>query len=229
MEIQVQLPDAEFLAGVLIARGVGVAPSPPALARQIDELLSQRAGEAFPPPPLKEAIRDMLRKGGYRPAGRSKPASEYLAQAAREGRFPRINNLVDSINLLSLKSGLPISLLDLGAVGQAAQIRYGRDGERYVFNAGGQEIDLAGLVCICRAEGGADMFGIPLGTPIKDSMAGKVNDHTTSVLAVIYGSSRVVDQPAMEVLLAELGRLLEEHGEAHEIERHVLRGGADAG
>src|SRR3712207_7695492 len=50
------------------------------------------------------ALPILLRNGGFRPSGRNKPASEYLAQAAREGRFPRINNLVDVNNLVSLRS-----------------------------------------------------------------------------------------------------------------------------
>jgi len=93
-------------------------------------------------------VRGLLRRGGFKPSGRNKPASEYLAQAAREGRFPRINNLVDVNNLISLESGLPISLLDLAAVGERAEIRYGAPGEKYVFNSGGQEIELAGLICV---------------------------------------------------------------------------------
>ena len=77
---------------------------------------AQRATEDFPPPHVKEPIRALLPRGGFKPAGRNKPASEYLAQAAREARFPRINNCVYINNLLSLESGLPISLLDLAAL-----------------------------------------------------------------------------------------------------------------
>ena len=36
-------------------------------------------------------VRDLLRHGGFKPAGRSKPASEYLAAAFAEDRFPRIS------------------------------------------------------------------------------------------------------------------------------------------
>ena len=118
MRVSVTLHDPEFLAGVVLARGVKVGPSPESLIRLLDEATAQPT----PDEPMKDPVRAMLRRGGFKPSGRNKPASEYLAQAAREGRFPRINNLVDVINLLSLESGLPISLLDLAAIGDQTDI-----------------------------------------------------------------------------------------------------------
>ena len=47
----------------------------------------------------KAAVRDLLRAGGYKPSGRSKPASEYLAAAYAKQAFPRINALVDACNV----------------------------------------------------------------------------------------------------------------------------------
>jgi DNA/RNA-binding domain of Phe-tRNA-synthetase-like protein len=223
MEIHVRLDDAELLAGAVAARGVSVTPAAAELARQIDELLARRAGEDFPPTAVKEAIRGLLRRRGFKPAGRNKPASEYLAQAAREGRFPRINNLVDINNLLSLDSGLPISLLDLEAVGSSAELRYGQAGERYIFNSAGQEIDVQGLICVCRADSGG-LASIPLGNPIKDSMAGKLKAHTTGVLGIVYGSTKVIDETAMGELLTRFAQLLKEFGGAGEAEWRVVRG-----
>src|SRR6476661_745753 len=61
---------------------------------------------------VRAEVRQLLRHGGFKPAGRSKPASEYLHAAAAEARFPRINAAVDTCNVVSLCSGLPISLVD---------------------------------------------------------------------------------------------------------------------
>ncbi len=33
---------------------------------------------------VRSAVRDLIRHGGFKPTGRSKPASEYLLKAARE-------------------------------------------------------------------------------------------------------------------------------------------------
>ena len=40
---------------------------------------------------VRSAVRDLLRHGGFKPTGRSKPASEYLLRAAREERLTSIN------------------------------------------------------------------------------------------------------------------------------------------
>src|SRR5437763_2915545 len=51
---------------------------------------------------VREAVRAMLRHGGFRPAGRSKPASEYLLKAAADGQLQAINAAVDICNAVSL-------------------------------------------------------------------------------------------------------------------------------
>src|SRR5688572_5426847 len=87
---------------------------------------------------VRTAVRDLLRHGGFKPAGRSKPASEYLAAAFAEDRFPRINALVDTCNVVSLHSGLPISLVDVDKLEGALAIRVAPPGTTYVFNPTGQ-------------------------------------------------------------------------------------------
>ena len=63
---------------------------------------------------IKTQIRDLLRHGGFKPSGRSKPASEYLVSAVQKGRLDTINPAVDCCNVASLHSGLPISVVDIG-------------------------------------------------------------------------------------------------------------------
>ena len=219
MRIDVRLGDADFVAGVVVARGVRVAEAPAELAARLDELVARRARAEFPPPAVKEAVREMLRRGGFKPSGRNKPASEYLAQAAREGRFPRINNLVDVNNLVSLESGLPVSLLELAALGERGDIRYGREGESYVFNPAGQAIDLTGLVCVCRVEGETS---VPVGNPIKDSMVGKLKENTSGVVGVIYASRQAIDAARLGALAEEFAGLLRTHGRAESVESRVI-------
>src|SRR5690349_2441597 len=62
---------------------------------------------------VRAEVRQLLRAAGFKPAGRSKPAAEYLHAAAIEGRFPQINPAVDACNAVSLCSGLPISVVDV--------------------------------------------------------------------------------------------------------------------
>ena len=95
---------------------------------------------------LRTAVRDMLRQGGYKPTGRGKPASEYLVRAAEEGGLRPINLAVDVCNVVSLHSGFPISLIDPDLAMPPLRIAVAQAGTRFVFNASGQEIDVAGLV-----------------------------------------------------------------------------------
>jgi DNA/RNA-binding domain of Phe-tRNA-synthetase-like protein len=203
--VSLEVADDELLAGIVEARGVPTGPASAALAAEIDAAIAQRAGVDAPPDHVKSAIRDLLRKGGYKPTGRGKPASEYLAQTAARGEFPRISHVVDALNLVSLDSGLPISLLDtdLATAGtDGLVLRLGHPGEKYVFNAAGQEIDVAGLLCVARAG------GPPIGNPVKDSMATKTTPDTRNVLAVIWASRRVVDAAALAAVCERLARLL---------------------
>ncbi len=208
MQIDSQVADLSFSAGIVVAEDVLVGPTPDALKDLLDGLVRRRSAEDFPPPAVKDAVRRLLKRGGFKPSGRNKPASEYLAQAAREGRFPRINNLVDINNLLSLETGLPISLLDLAAFGGKASLRCGQPSEKYIFNSAGQEIDLEGLICACSAE------DAPLGNPVKDSMAGKLKTETTGVLGVIYAPLDCEAGKNLAASTERFGQLLKEFGGA---------------
>src|SRR5580765_3308055 len=93
---------------------------------------------------VRKSVRDLLRHGGHKPTGRGKPASEYLLAACAEGSLGSINLAVDACNAVSLHSGLPISVVDLALAREPFRIGIAKDGERYVFNASGQLIDLPG-------------------------------------------------------------------------------------
>ena len=100
----------------------------------------------------RQAIRSLLRSGGFKPSGRNKPAQEYLLRTAtEEGTLPSISNAVDLINLVSLQSGLPISLVSLDRLGVQLSLRVGVPGEKFVFNRTGQELDVEGLLVHLRS------------------------------------------------------------------------------
>lgn len=129
---------------------------------------------------VRSAVRDMLRVGGYKPTGRGKPASEYLVRAATDGTLSSINLAVDVCNAVSLHSGFPISVVDLDRARPPFSIRIADEGATYVFNASGQEIDLAGLVCVFDAEG-------PCANAVRDSQRTKTHAGTRRTLSVIWG------------------------------------------
>ena len=143
--------------------------------------------ESAPTPPsideaVKSAVRSLLRWGGHKPSGRGRPASESLAKAVEEGRWPTITPLVDCCNLLSLQSGLPISVLDAGKLQAPLEVRVGRPEEEYVFNPSGQVLSLKGLPLVADASG-------PTGSPVKDAQRSKVDENTEEHLILVWGST----------------------------------------
>lgn len=159
------------------AAPLGALPTPP---RVLDAL-----GLDAPAPMQREeavrgAVRDLLRQGGYKPTGRGKPASEYLVRAASEGALGSINAGVDACNAVSLHSGFPISVVDLDRARAPFRIAVAPAGASYVFNASGQEIDLAGLLCIFDADG-------PCANAVRDSQRTKTHADTRETLSVIWG------------------------------------------
>lgn len=215
----------DLLVAVAEARGVDIGAAGPSLTALVDDLLEERARGGFPPEETRRAVRDLLRHGGFKPTGRNKPASEYLARTATDGVFPRINNIVDACNYYSLLTGFPISLLDLdralegegeGGCVRALEIREGREGESFVFNPSGQRIDVGGLVCVAREN------GPPLANGVKDSMATKTTPETRGVLAVLFATRRLVDEAQTAAMACEMADLLRIHGGASSVDAWVL-------
>ena len=125
------------------------------------------------------AVRDLLRREGYKPTGRGKPASEYLVGAAQAGRLAPINVAVDVCNAVSLHSGLPISVVDLDRTQGDLRVGTGGPDDAYVFNASGQKIRLGGLLCL------ADALG-PCATPVRDGQRTKTHGGTRRTLYLIW-------------------------------------------
>jgi len=165
---------------------IGSLNSPPWL---VETLRLEAETPLSPDEDTRTTIRDVLRHGGYKPTGRGKPASEYLVRAAGEGKLGSINPAVDACNVVSLHSGLPISLVDLDRAVPPLRIGLAAEGERYVFNVSGQEIDLAGLLCLRDAEG-------PCANGVKDSQRTKTDEGTRRTLTVIWSARSLVERTA---------------------------------
>ncbi len=137
-----------------------------------------------PPAETRAVVRDLLRHGGYKPTGRGKPASEYLVRAVTENQLSSINLAVDICNVVSLHSGLPISVVDFQLVTPPLRIGLSAVDSEYVFNATGQTIKLDGLLCLFDTVG-------PCANAVKDSQRTKTSPSTTTTLTVIWGSNKL--------------------------------------
>lgn len=157
---------------------LGELPSPPWL---VDLLKLEAPAPLRSDDTVRGAVRDLLRHGGYKPTGRGKPASEYLVRAASEGSLGSINAAVDACNVVSLHSGLPISVVDLERARPPLRVGVAPAGAAYVFNASGQTIDLEGLLCLFDAEG-------PCANAVKDAQRTKTHAGTQRTLAILWGT-----------------------------------------
>jgi DNA/RNA-binding domain of Phe-tRNA-synthetase-like protein len=156
---------------------------------------------------VRSAVRDLLRHGGYKPTGRGKPASEYLIRAVTDGTLGSINAAVDTCNVVSLHSGLPISVIDLDRARAPFSVAIAGPGASYVFNASGQTIDLEGLICLGDADG-------PCANAVKDAQRTKTNEATRRTLSIVWGTTALPGRCGVAVkwyreLLAQLGAVTE--------------------
>jgi len=149
------------------------------------------------------AVRDMLRHWGHKPAGRGKPAAEYLVRAVDRGELESINLAVDICNVISLHSNHSIALVDLEKARPPFRIDRGPEDGSYVFNPSGQEMSLAGLICLFDSQG-------PCGNPVKDAQRVKTDHDTTRTMTVIWGVAGFQDRLA--VAFGWYRKLLEENG-----------------
>jgi len=133
---------------------------------------------------IREAVRALLKHGGFKAAGRSKPASEYLNRAAGDGSLKSINMVVDVCNVVSLHSGLPISVVDIDRAVPPFHVAIAVPKASFIFNASGQEIDLSGLLCLFDADG-------PCANAVKDAQRTKTNTDTRRTLSLIWGTNRL--------------------------------------
>jgi DNA/RNA-binding domain of Phe-tRNA-synthetase-like protein len=167
----------------------------------LDALCALEGAPTVPlaPPTASDAtaVRDLLRVGGFKPAGRSKPCSEYIRRVAEEGRFPRIDPAVDLTNAAALHGGLPVSTIDLDRARGALRVAIAPPGTAMVFNASGQTLDLGGLVCLFDEDG-------PCADAVKDSQRTKTTPETRRTLTVIWGTTALPGRArALAVWMAE--------------------------
>jgi len=145
------------------------------------------------PRSVLEAPQILATRAAYKALGkdpaRYRGSAEALLRRVIAGKgLPRINAVVDIINLVSVESRLPIGLYDLAHVQGDIVFRAGRAGETYK-GIGKYDLNLEGLPVFCDALG-------PHGSPTSDSERTMVTNETKNVLAVIisFGGEAELDR-----------------------------------
>ena len=132
-------------------------------------------------------------KTAYRKLGkdpsRYRPSAEALTRRVVQGKgLYRVNNIVDALNLISIKHGFSIGGYDLDMVIGKIELGIGKPDEPY--EAIGRGLLNIENLPVLRDQKGA------FGSPTSDSMRTKVIDHTLNFLMVFFdfsGSGRLED------------------------------------
>ena len=177
-----------------VSAQVEAQPSPPALIAELQNceqaILRLPELRAVLESPQILATRTAYKALGKDPA-RYRGSAEALLRRIIAGKgFPRINAVVDIINLVSVESRLSIGLYDLAHVQGDIVFRAGRAGETYK-GIGKYDLNLEGLPVFCDALS-------PHGSPTSDSERTMVTSGTKQVLAVIisFASADALDSSA---------------------------------
>lgn len=145
------------------------------------------------PRSVLDSPRILATRAAYKALGkdpaRYRGSAEALLRRVIAGKgLPRINAVVDIINLVSVESRLPIGLYDLAHVSGDIVFRAGRAGETYK-GIGKYDLNLEGLPVFSDALG-------PHGSPTSDSERTMVTSGTREVLAIIisFGGNMEIDR-----------------------------------
>lgn len=198
-----------------VSATVEAQPSP---ANLITDLRNcEQAISRLPEPrAVLESPQILATRAAYKALGkdpsRYRGSAEALLRRVIAGKsLPRINTVVDIINLVSVESRLSIGLYDLAHVQGDIVFREGRAGETYK-GIGKYDLNLEGLPVFRDALG-------PHGSPTSDSERTMVTTSTKQVLAVIisFGGKEGLDRWTVRI-----GELFAQYASGNTCETQVI-------
>jgi len=168
------------------------------------------------PKAVLESAAILATRAGYKALGkdpaRYRGSAEALLRRAIAGKgLPRINNVVDVINLVSVESRLPVGLYDLAHVQGDIVFRAGRAGETYK-GIGKYDLNLEGLPVFCDAAG-------PHGSPTSDSERTMVTLATKQVIVIIISFGGA---DGLELWARRMSELLKQYASGQGNETEVV-------
>ncbi len=189
-------------------------------SKELLDLMNQEL-KALEPVLTPESIREMAtvkaNKKAYKALGkdpnRYRPSAESLLRRVANGKgLYHINNVIDILNLISVKTGFSICGYDYDRVEGQVSMGRGQAGEPYE-GIGRGELNIENLP-VFRDDKGA------FGTPTSDSVRTMVNDSTKRFLMIIIGFN---NQAKIEAALDETSDLLKRFAGGKEQERFYIK------
>jgi len=177
------------------------------IQQKISEIAASVSIEQISQIPAIAASRKAYKACGKDPARYRLSAEALLRRAANRNELYQINNVVDSLNLVSISTGFSIGGYDYDKIEGDVVFGIGQPGESY-FGIGRGELNIEGMPVFRDAKGA-------FGTPTSDSERTSVSLETKRFLMIIidYATSSQV------VAATDLAKnLLEKYAEAINIE-----------
>jgi DNA/RNA-binding domain of Phe-tRNA-synthetase-like protein len=161
---------------------VGIKSSSEDLLKYIDQVLEVKKSELSIDGVSKISIiadtKDTYRKLGKDPS-RYRPSAEALTRRIiqKKGLY-RVNNIVDALNIISIKHGFSIGGYDIEMLDQPITLGIGKADEPYEAIGRGQ-LNIENLPVLRDPQGS-------FGSPTSDSLRTMVRDNTTSFLMIFF-------------------------------------------
>jgi DNA/RNA-binding domain of Phe-tRNA-synthetase-like protein len=204
---QIQVSDSlEDIAriGVVFFRQVSSAPTSVAFSERVEALTAELrrtlAGRPLSELESVQRTRRLYHLVGVDPT-KDRPSSERLLKRVIQSQpFPRVNQLVDAINLASLSLQCPLGVYDWDKVLPPVLVRIGRPEDCYI-GVDGTRVGLEGKLALVDGEG---FFG----NPSHDSHRTQVTQGTVRALVVAWAPAEAPRSHLEGVLkeVIELGR-----------------------
>jgi len=157
--------------------------------------------------------RKLYRLVGIDPT-KDRPSSEKLLRRAVRGKpLPRVNTLVDAMNLVSLQLQCPLGVYDWDRIVPPVIVRIGRPDEGYE-GISGDPLRLDGRLVLGDGEG---LFG----NPSHDSSRTRVTESTVRALIVAWAPAEAPNS-FLESVLSEITQVAEEFCDAKVAEQGIF-------
>jgi DNA/RNA-binding domain of Phe-tRNA-synthetase-like protein len=211
-----------IVGGLIHARGVASGATPPALAEAFRAEQAAVLGRIGDTPlselPTLAAWRRVFRGFGVDPTAYRCAAEALLRRLTKQGSIPSIGSLVDLGNLVSIRYGLPVSVMDQRAVTGGTTVRFATGDERFTdLGSGADETPEPGEVIF------ADEAGLVSARRWcwRQSAESASGPATTEVLVTVEGHHAAAPRD-VAAALDDLEGLLKAHAAPTEVVAAVL-------
>jgi DNA/RNA-binding domain of Phe-tRNA-synthetase-like protein len=192
-KLKEKFPDLEAL--IFKLKGVKVKKEIPELEKFKEHVISE-IKEKYSLEELKEdkifrAYRDFFWKIKIDPT-KIRPAAEALMRRIlSEGKIPKINSLVDSYNLASIKTKISLAIFDLDKLTEEEELemRFANKNEKFLGIGMKKEIELKGNEIVI-----SDMEKLIAIYPYRDSERTKISLETKNILMLVCGVPKIEEE-----------------------------------